>query len=314
MNCLVTGVAGFIGSHLARALINRGDHVTGVDMFTDYYEKNLKETNIEDLYSLSSFTLLKRDVAELTTEELSEIDLVFHQAAQAGVRKSWGRQFDAYTHHNILATQKLLETCRNVNIKKFIYASSSSVYGEIEKLPVTENTCPKPVSPYGVSKLAGEHLVDLYYYNYKVPTVSLRYFTVYGPGQRPDMAFRIFINSIFEGRPLQIYGDGNQTRDVTYIDDVVAANLMAVDSEDVEGRVFNIGGGSQVSINEVIAMLERITGFDAQVDYYPPQKGDPYQTFADVSLARQYLGFSPQVQLEEGLKQQIKSLGYKLNY
>ena len=312
LHYLVTGVAGFIGSHLARALLDGGNEVTGVDSFTDYYDRSLKEANLQKLKQLKSagsFKLIVGDVADLKTEQLSDVDVVFHQAAQAGVRKSWGESFDAYTHNNVLATQKLLEVCRRLDLQRFVYASSSSVYGEVEELPVSENTLPCPVSPYGVSKLAGEHLVNLYHYNYGLPAVSLRYFTVYGPGQRPDMAFNIFIRSIFKGDRLQVFGDGNQTRDFTYIDDAVAANLLAAEKPGLEGKIFNIGGGSRVPINRVITILEEITGLKAKIDYHSPQKGDPRHTYADTSAARRMMGFAPRVQMGEGLKHQVESLG-----
>ncbi len=308
MKYLVTGAAGFIGSHLTRALLHGESSVIGVDNFTDYYERKLKEANIKDLRDYSNFTLLDMDVAELSERELEGVGVVFHQAAQAGVRKSWGKSFDAYTHNNILATQKLLEVCRSIPLERFVYASSSSVYGEVAELPVSEKAYPQPVSPYGVSKLAGEHLGNLYYYNYDVPVVSLRYFTVYGPGQRPDMAFNIFIRSLLEDRPLYVFGNGEQTRDFTYIDDAVTANLAAADVTGVEGKIFNVGGGSQVTVNQIIAILEEITERKARVEFQPPQKGDPRHTFADTSSARHLLGFVPRVDLRYGLQRQVASL------
>lgn len=308
MNCLVTGSAGFIGSHLARALLKRGDSVRGVDCFTDYYDRRLKEENIKDLRDYNNFKLLEKDIADLSLDEIEGVELVFHQAAQAGVRKSWGEKFDAYTHNNILATQKLLELFRDAGLKRFVYASSSSVYGEVEELPVSERANPHPVSPYGVSKLAAEHLCNLYHYNYGVPVVSLRYFTVYGPGQRPDMAFNIFIRSILGGKPVLVYGDGEQTRDFTYISDAVDANLAAADTDGVEGMVFNIGGGSRVTVNRVIAILEELTGMKADVMYENRQKGDPRHTFANTSSAKSLLGFTPKVELREGLRRQLESL------
>lgn len=308
MNYLVTGVAGFIGSHLARSLLERGGRVTGVDCFTDYYERHLKELNIKDLYYYEGFTFLEKDIAELTPLDAEGTDVVFHQAAQAGVRKSWGGSFDAYTHNNILATQKLLELCRGINLKRFVYASSSSVYGEVEELPVSEGANPRPVSPYGVSKLAAEHLCNLYHYNYGIPSVSLRYFTVYGPGQRPDMAFNIFIRSMLGKNPISVYGDGEQTRDFTFISDAVEANLAAASAPGVEGMVFNIGGGSRVTVNHVIATLEDITGIKARVEYEDPQKGDPRHTFADTSAAKQLLSFTPRADLKASLQKQVTSL------
>jgi UDP-glucose 4-epimerase len=225
---------------------------------------------------------------------------VFHLAAQAGVRKSWGRDFGVYTVNNIEATQVLLEACVGQPLVKLVYASSSSVYGDQVDLPMREDALPQPVSPYGVSKLAAEQLCYLYFVNFGVPTVPLRYFTVYGPRQRPDMGFHKFLRAAALGQPIGVFGDGEQTRDFTFVDDVVEANVAAA-TRGVPGRVYNIGGGSRVTVNEVMAMIGRVSGKPVTIVADPAQKGDMRHTFADTSRARTDLGFAPRVQLEEGL-------------
>ncbi|HHX88104.1 MAG TPA: NAD-dependent epimerase/dehydratase family protein [Firmicutes bacterium] len=308
MLSLVTGVAGFIGSHLARRLLSEGCLVWGVDCFSDYYSRRIKERNIRSFIDHPHFTLLERDLLDCPDQLLEGVDVVFHQAAQPGVRASWGKEFTIYTRHNILATQRLLEAARKYSLKRFVFASSSSVYGKAVSLPMEEESLPRPVSPYGVSKLAAEHLCSLYYRNFKVPTVSLRYFTVYGPGQRPDMAFHRFVRAAYQQEELTIFGIGEQTRDFTFIDDIVEANLAASRREEAVGNIYNIGGGSRISINGVISILNRLVGQSLKVKYLPVQAGDPPHTYADTSRARQDLGFSPQVTLEEGLKEQIQDL------
>lgn len=304
MKALVTGVAGFIGSHLAERLLADGWQVTGVDCFTDYYPRRLKEQNLEPFRRHPRFTFFE---ADLVTADLSPlvagVDLLFHQAGQAGVRASWGRNFEVYTQNNILATQRLLETVKGGPLHRFIFASSSSIYGDVETLPITEETLPHPVSPYGVTKLAAEHLCHLYWANFGVPTVSLRYFTVYGPRQRPDMAFHKFIQAMLRDEPFPLYGDGEQTRDFTFVADVIEANLRAVDAP--PGRVFNISGGSQVTVNQVIATLEELIGRPARINRHGWQAGDQRHTWADASAARQGLGFVPQVNLRDGLAAEV---------
>ena len=236
---------------------------------------------------------------------LDGVDVVFHQAAQAGVRASWGRDFKIYSENNILATQMLLEACRESPVQRFIYASSSSVYGDTEDIPMRENSAPRPVSPYGVSKLAGEHLCYLYYKNFGVPTVSLRYFTVYGERQRPDMAFHRFFRWVLEDKPLTIYGDGEQSRDFTYVDDVVEANRLAFEKA-VPGEVFNIGGGSRITVNAIIPILEEIVGREIEVNYEGRQKGDVRHTLADVTKAQKNLGYEPKVRLQDGLRREYE--------
>ena len=306
MKAIVTGAAGFIGSHLSERLLQLGYEVWGIDCFTDYYSREIKKRNLSFLWGQDGFHFEQADLVDLPLKErLQGIDYVFHQAAQAGVRASWGDQFNIYTRNNILATQKLLEACRIMPVRKFIYASSSSVYGEAEKLPMKEEHLPRPISPYGVSKLAGEHLCGLYDYNYGVPVVSLRYFTVYGPRQRPDMGFHKFCRAILRGEEIEIYGDGRQTRDFTYISDAVEANIAAVENDNARG-VFNIGGGSRVNLRSVLSLLENYCGRKAQVRYVETQKGDPRHTYADTSKAHGVLGYRPQVEMEEGLQAEVE--------
>ena len=298
MKALVTGCAGFIGSHLTERLLRKGYEVIGIDCFTDYYAREIKERNIENALNEKNFKLIGEDILEMN--EYPEVDYVFHEAAQAGVRASWGKSFEIYTRNNIEATQKLLEFYKDREIKKFVYASSSSVYGDAE-LPMREDSLLKPVSPYGVTKLAGENLCYLYWRNYNVPTVSLRYFTVYGPRQRPDMAIHKFVKAILNGEEITVFGDGTQTRDFTFIDDVVEANILAGNSE-IEGGVFNVGGGSRISVNKLIKLLEEIIGKEARIKYIEKQKGDVWDTLADTTKISNELNWEPEVKIEEGLK------------
>jgi len=310
MKSLVTGVAGFIGSHLAERLLGDGHEVIGVDAFTDYYARDLKERNLAGLRGKSGFTFVEADLNALDLAALlSDLDWVFHQAGQAGVRASWGRDFSIYTACNISDTQRLLEAAtRAPRLKRFVYASSSSVYGNASALPVTEEVLPRPVSPYGVTKLAAEHLSMLYWHNYRVPTVALRYFTVYGPRQRPDMAFHKFIKAMLGDQAFTVYDDGYQTRDFTYVADVVEANIQAAEAPEAAGKVFNIAGGSRVHLREVIATMEQLIGKPARIRYEPPALGDVRDTFADTSFARRILGYEPRVSLGEGLAAEIAFL------
>ncbi len=231
---------------------------------------------------------------------LDDVTHVFHLSAQAGVRKSWGDDFRTYTTHNVDATQRLLEAVKGRPIAKLVYASSSSVYGDVATIPMRESAYVQPVSPYGVTKLAAEHLCHLYFVNYGVPTVSLRYFTVYGPRQRPDMGFHRFIRAALLGQPITLFGDGEQSRDFTFVDDIVAATIAAGDRGH-PGAVYNIGGGSRVTINQVLDMIARLTGRTLDIRRQPAEKGDMRDTFADSSRAAADLGFAPTHSLESGL-------------
>jgi nucleoside-diphosphate-sugar epimerase len=301
---LVTGAAGFIGSNLAGRLLADGWQVTGVDCFTDYYARSIKERNLATLKDYPHFAFVEADLVAADLAALvAGVDTVFHEAGQAGVRASWGTSFEVYTHDNILATQALLEAVKGSDLRRFVYASSSSIYGDVETLPIREDTLPHPVSPYGVTKLAAEHLCNLYRVNWSVPTVSLRYFTVYGPRQRPDMAFHKFIRAMLRDEPFPLYGGGEQTRDFTFIDDVVEANVRAVGAP--PGSVFNISGGSRVTVNQVIATLEELIGRPARLDRQGWQAGDQHHTWADASAARRELGFAPKVSLRDGLAAEV---------
>ena len=308
MKAFVTGAAGFIGSTLVDRLLAQGHDVVGVDCFTDYYPRPMKERNIAAARPHSRFRFLDARLQDLDLRDLlQDRSHIFHLAAQAGVRKSWGRDFTIYTVNNIDATQVLLEACRGLMLQKLVYSSSSSVYGDNAPLPMHEGVLPQPVSPYGVSKLAAEQLCYLYFVNFGVPAVSLRYFTVYGPRQRPDMAFHKFIRAALRGEPITLYGDGEQTRDFTFVADAVEANLLAAERA-VPGRVYNIGGGSRVSVNQVLEMIGRVVGRPALVAAEASQKGDMRHTYADTSLARADLGFAPKVGLEEGLTAEYRWL------
>jgi UDP-glucose 4-epimerase len=308
MRALVTGAAGFIGSHLTERLLDRGVPVVGVDCFTDYYARSVKESNLAPARKRPGFEFVEADLGGTDLARLLEgVTHVYHLAAQAGVRKSWGRDFGVYTAMNVDATQKLLEACLHRPIHRIVYASSSSVYGDHVPLPMREDAVLQPVSPYGVTKLAAEHLCHLYHENHGLPTVSLRYFTVYGPRQRPDMAFHRFIRATLAGRPIVLYGDGEQTRDFTFVDDAAAATMAAGD-RGVPGRVYNIGGGSNVTVNDVIAMLGRVLGRPVRVERQPAQSGDMRHTYADTALARRDLGFAPTVTLEQGLAAEYRWL------
>lgn len=301
MRVLVTGVAGFIGSHLAERLISGGNEVLGVDSFFDYYPKRIKENNLKGLLTKSGFKFIEGDICRLDLKSLiPRVDAVFHQAALAGVRSSWGERFGEYVNNNVLATQLLLEASKESDLKKFIYASSSSVYGDARDFPIMENSPVRPVSPYGVTKLAGENLASLYYTGYGVPTVSLRYFTVYGPRQRPDMAFHKFISAVMNGEEIEIYGTGEQTRDFTFVSDAVAANLEALESGK-PGEIYNIGGGSRILLNDAIKIIEEVSGKAAKIKYTDTQRGDAKHTFADISKAEKDLSYSPSVDIREGI-------------
>ena len=308
MKALVTGTAGFIGSHLSAALLERGAAVVGIDSFTDYYARSVKEANLAVNTRNPAFEFVESSIQSANLPDLLEgVTHVFHLAAQAGVRKSWGRDFQIYTANNVDASQQLLEACVGRPIEKFVYASSSSVYGDAVAIPVAEDALPRPLSPYGVTKLAAEQLCHLYWANHAVPATSVRYFTVYGPRQRPDMAFNRFIRAALTRQPITLYGDGTQTRDFTFVTDAVAATIAAGE-RGVPGRAYNIGGGSRVSVNEVLVILERLAGHPLDVAREGSQKGDVRDTHADTSLARAELGFAPAVSLEDGLEAEYRWL------
>ncbi len=301
-SALVTGVAGFIGSHLAVRLLDEGHRVRGVDNFDPYYDRTLKEENLAAVGDRRGFAFREADLCTTDTAALlADVDWVFHLAARPGVRRSWGVDFEAYAAANVVATQRLLEGLRAHPVERMVFASSSSVYGEGGGQPAREDAPRRPLSPYGVTKLACEALVGAYVTGYGLPIISLRYFTVFGPRQRPDMAFHRFARAIALGETLEVFGDGRQTRDFTYVDDVVTANLLAIRAGR-PGSVYNIGGGAPARLLDAIGLMERIAGRPARVHWGPRQTGDPLATAADTSRARDELGFRPRVGLEEGLR------------
>lgn len=305
MNIVVTGAAGFIGSHLCEALLAAGHDVTGVDQMAGVYRPFIKQDNVKKLLGHPRFRWISEDLLRLDLPELlRQADVVFHHAAIAGVRDSWGTSFESYLRANVLLTQRLLEACRETaGLKKLVYASSSSVYGGGSGRNSAEHAPTVPISPYGLTKLAGEQLCQVYNKQYGVPYTALRYFTVYGPRQRPDMGFHRWMKAALFHEPLPIYGDGEQTRDFTYVGDAVKANMAAMDYGK-HGTVFNIGGVETVSVNEAVRMIEQISGRTVQRRYLPKQPGDPDATRADIRLARAELGYEPSVPLEEGMAKQ----------
>ncbi len=310
---IVTGAAGFIGSHLVNILLQQGEEVIGIDEFNDYYDPQLKRKNIATLENSPNFTLVEGDIQFLDLPKLfQDVEIVYHQAAQAGVRNSWGQGFRAYTERNINATQVLLEAAKDARqLKRLVFASTSSVYGDAETLPTHEEIPPKPVSPYGITKLAAERLCGLYHKNFGLPFVSLRYFTVYGPRQRPDMAFHKFFKAVLQDEAIPVYGDGKQTRDFTFVSDAVAANLAAAIVPESVGEIFNIGGDSRVVLTQVLDTMEEIVGKPIKRNHIEKAMGDARHTAADVSKARKILGYCPQVSLREGLAKEwewVKSL------
>jgi nucleoside-diphosphate-sugar epimerase len=302
MKAIVTGAAGFIGSHLSASLLDHGDEVVGIDCFTDYYSPRRKEANVAALLDRDGFVLNRLDLLSAPLDSLFEsADVVYHLAGQPGVRASWGPEFVPYVKRNVLATQRVLEAARDASVWKVVYASSSSVYGNAETYPTVETLRPQPVSPYGVTKLAAEHLCELYRYD-GLPTVSLRFFTVYGPGQRPDMAFSRLVDCAMTGQPFLLYGDGEQSRDFTFVDDIV--NAVRLSALSPWTGVANIGGGSRTTMNRVIDL---VSGLARSVDVVrlPAQRGDVRHTSADTTVAREAFGYAPTVPLEEGLARMV---------
>jgi len=307
VRALVTGAAGFVGSHTSEALLRLGHDVRGVDALTDYYDPDLKKANVRLLQDSAAFEFRQADLLDADLAGLLDgIDVVFHLAAQPGVRSSWQNGFGVYADANVLATQRLLEATRNAAVRRFVYASSSSVYGRAASYPTSEETPTRPFSPYGVTKLAAEHLCSLYADNWGLPTVSLRYFTVYGPRQRPDMAMNRFISAALEDRAIPVYGDGEQVRDFTFVSDVVAANLAAGLTPDVPpGTVLNVAGGGSITVNGLVELLGSIVGRPVRTEEQPRQPGDVQQTGGTIELAGQLLGWRPQVTVPEGLAAQV---------
>ena len=308
---LVTGCAGFIGSHLAKALLLRGYSVVGVDCLTPYYSQKIKQHNLSSLLKNDKFIFVKLDLSAASIDNLAQlvrkVNVIIHEAAQPGVRSSWGGDFEIYVRHNVLATQKLLEAIVKArSVKRFVYVSSSSVYGDVKEVPIKEDVYSKPYSPYGVTKLAAENLCRAYFENFGIPVVILRYFTVYGPRQRPDMAFHRFIKSMLRSEPIHIYGDGSQMRDFTYIDDVVNATIRAIEADDVVNEVINVGSGSPVKLIDTVNLIADILGIEPKIVFEEEKKGDVRITYADISKARRLLGWKPRTRLKDGLEEEAK--------
>lgn len=310
MYVLVTGAAGFIGSHLCERLLqDEHVHVVGVDGYiASSTPRHYRERNLNSLRSHSRFTFHEANLLESNNELLlKDVDVVCHLAGMPGVRSSWGADFFQYASHNIVVTQRLLEACKSSPVRKFIYASTSSVYGE-KKGRVDEGAVTEPLSPYGVSKLTGENLCRVYLYNDGIPVTVLRFFTVYGPRQRPDMAFHRFIRQLIHGEPITIYGDGSQTRDFTYVSDCVEGVAAAVHANGIVGEILNIGGKQRASILECIDFLQQLIPNKVEIQYTGNTYGEPSHTWADISKAQKLLGYNPQVDLLAGLEQEVASL------
>jgi nucleoside-diphosphate-sugar epimerase len=303
LRCLVTGVAGFVGSHLAERLVKDGHQVRGVDAFNPYYARGVKEENLAALRAGPRFEMLEADLRSADLAPLLDgVEVVYHEAAMAGLPRSW-TQFEEYMTCNILATQRLLEAARLAEVQRFVHASTSSIYGR-DALG-DEDTLPRPISPYGATKLCAERLALAYQESFGLPVVVVRYFSVYGPRQRPDMAYNIFIDRILRGQTLTVFGDGTQSRGNTYVDDAVQATLLAAE-KGADGRAYNIGGGEARDLNWVIAAIERLTGRPAVVERQPARTGDQLHTKADIRRAQTELGFAPTTPLEEGLRRQVE--------
>jgi nucleoside-diphosphate-sugar epimerase len=304
MVALVTGAAGFIGCQLCDHLLANGNQVIGIDAFTDYYARRNKERNLMQLRGRDGFTFIEGDLNDIAMPTLLDgVRFIFHLAGQPGVRGSWGADFDRYLRHNVLATQRLLEACRDHPLRKFVYASSSSVYGEAAGFPLAETVLPRPISPYGVTKLAGEQLCHTYNVAFSVPTVALRLFSVYGPRQRPDMAFSRLVACAVHGGTFEVFGDGEQTRDWTFVHDVVNAMRRAAESE-WQG-VANVGGGSRVSMNAVVEVLADLWG-PVNIVRRPSSRGDVRHTAAAIALAKAAFGYVPTTTLRDGLRAMVE--------
>jgi UDP-glucuronate 4-epimerase len=299
---LVTGCAGFIGSHLTESLLADGYAVVGLDCFNDNYGRAQKLHNLEAAREWERFEFVPLDLAFGDLRDLvADCDAIFHLAAEPGVRSSWDDRFAQYVRNNIAATQQLLDAARPFPEKRFVFASSSSIYGQALTLPTHEDALPMPHSPYGVTKLAAEHLCRAYHANHGVDAVTLRYFSVYGPRQRPDMAFNIFCRAALNHEPITVFGDGNQTRDFTFVGDVVNATRLAADAPELGARVFNVGGGSHITLRTALELIERFAGRKVDVSYGSREAGDVRDTLADVNRSREVLGFESGVSFADGL-------------
>ncbi|OIJ10380.1 UDP-glucose 4-epimerase [Anaerobacillus alkalilacustris] len=309
MNILVTGAAGFIGSHLCERLLAEEQHqVIGIDGFINPLLRSIKQRNLTTLLQHPRFTFINENLLTIDWKKiLINVDVIYHLAAMPGVRSSWGKDFDPYVINNINVTQRLLEACRNSPIKKLIYISTSSIYGEVNG-KVTEDRTPSPLSPYGVTKLTGEYLCKVYQKTDNIPITILRYFTVYGPRQRGDMAFHRFILHKLQNQPIPIYGNGKQTRDFTYVSDCVEATAAVLHANNVIGETINIGGKERASILDIISIIEDILGETVEVEFKEKPRGEPMHTWADVTKAEKLLHYKPKISLEIGLKHELEDL------
>ncbi len=305
---LVTGAAGFIGSHLVDRLLVEGHEVVGVDSFTGYYARNIKRRNLSRALVHKRFRLVEGDLCRMQLRAICEgVDRIAHLAGEPGVRSSWGEPFEIYLERNVYATQRLLEAVSASGTRRFVYASSSSVYGPDGGGPVAEDATRRPASPYGLSKLAAEELIDLYGRERGVPATVLRYFTVYGPRQRPEMAISRFISLASRGEAVEVFGDGTQMREMTYVSDVVDATVAALEARPGDRpRVYNVGGGSRTTVGNLVELVGEALGERPEVRYETRVPGDVHSTWADLRRAARELGYEPRVSLEEGVGAQIR--------
>jgi len=302
MKSLVTGCAGFVGSTLVDRLLSDGHEVVGIDSFTSFYGLDAKRRNLASASACPNFQLAEIDLVDDELGALlDDVEVVYHIAGQPGVRGCWGDQFTPYARNNVMATERLLHHCVERPLKRFVFAGSSSIYGDAPDLPWSETTCPVPRSPYAITKLAAEHLCQSYAQEFAVPTAVVRFFTVYGPRQRPDMAFNRFFQAILDDTPISLYGDGKQTRDFTYIDDIVAGTMAAAIAPDAEGGIFNLGGGSRIAMNDLFVMLEEVVGQPIPIERFNRFAGEARHTWADTTRAYEVLGWQPRTSLRQGL-------------
>lgn len=303
MKVVVTGAAGFIGSHLSEALVEAGHEVVGIDCFTDYYARGLKEANLSISLAVPGFRFVDADLRTDALEPLVDgADAVVNQAATPGLVLSWG-DFERYLSTNVSAAKRLVDACISVGVGHFLQASTSSVYGV--EATGSEDSATLPVSPYGVTKLAAEHLLRAHSDTFGLPLTILRYFWIYGPRQRPDMAYRIFCERMLRGEPITVFGDGGQSRSNTYVTDCVAATIAAL-AAPAHGTIFNIGGGREIKLCQAISILADHLDVDPVIEHREARRGDQRRTVADITRARAVLGWEPIVEPEEGLLHEVR--------
>jgi UDP-glucuronate 4-epimerase len=308
MHAIVTGAAGFIGSHVTARLLEQGHSVLGLDALTPYYDPAVKRSNLEDLGHHRRFEFERVDLRrDDLVEVVGDADVIYHLAAQPGVRGSWERGFEVYAEHNVLATQRLLEAARMTGSPRVVYASSSSVYGNATSYPCSESDLTQPYSPYGVTKMAAEQLCTAYAENFGLPTASLRYFTVFGPRQRPEMAISRMIESAGTGTPFPLFGDGSAVRDFTFVGDIARATVDAGLHDVPTGAVMNVGGGSPVSVEQLLEVVGDAVGAPVPVERHPVSPGDVRRTGGDTTAVRSLLEWEPRVSLEDGIRAQAET-------